>query len=222
VVELKNVSEVAVGLAYSAILLRDASLAAEVSVIEDQSDELFHQLEGWVLRAAAELEDPEELRGMLHLAAAAERIVDSAQSMCRVIEDEGPPHPIIAAALSEADEIVAEAIVAPAAGRRPHPRRAAAAHRDRHGGAGRSSARTGGSTGRARPTAAEAGDRLLAIGPEEGRAPAARVVRRRPSRGRRGLGRAGPSSPGPRSLPARPTPGQSSGTCCQASLTGTR
>ena len=112
VVELKNVSEVAVGLAYSAILLRDVSLAAEVSAIEDQSDELFHQLEGWVLRAAAELDDPEELRGMLHLAAAAERIVDSAQSMCRVIEEEGPPHPIIAAALSEADEIVAEAIVA--------------------------------------------------------------------------------------------------------------
>jgi uncharacterized protein with PhoU and TrkA domain len=112
VVELKNVSEVAVGLAYSAILLRDVSLAGEVSVIEDQSDELFHQLEGWVLRAAKELDDPEELRGMLHLAAASERIVDSAQSMTRVIEEDGPPHPIIAAALSEADEIVAEAEVA--------------------------------------------------------------------------------------------------------------
>lgn len=112
VVELKNVSEVAVGLAYSAILLRDRSLATEVSTIEDKSDELYHQLEGWVLRAACELEDPDELRGMLHLASASERIVDSAQSMCRVIEDEEPPHPIIAAALSEADEIVAEAIVA--------------------------------------------------------------------------------------------------------------
>jgi uncharacterized protein with PhoU and TrkA domain len=112
VVELKNVSEVAVGLAYSAILLRDRSLATEVGVIEDASDELFHQLEGWVLRAAAELDDPEELRGMLHLAAASERIVDAAQSMTRVIEEEGPPHPIIAAALSEADEIVAESTVA--------------------------------------------------------------------------------------------------------------
>lgn len=111
VVELKNVSEVAVGLAYSAILLRDVSLAAEVGVIEDTSDELFHQLEGWVLRAAAELDDPEELRGMLHLASASERIVDSAQSMTRIIETDDQPHPIIAAALSEADEIVAEAIV---------------------------------------------------------------------------------------------------------------
>jgi uncharacterized protein with PhoU and TrkA domain len=112
VVELKNSSEVAVGLAYSAILLRDPTLATEVAVLEDKSDDLYHQLEGWVLRAAAELEDPEELRGLIHLASASERIVDAAQSMTRVIEDEGPPHPIIAAALSEADEIVAEAIIA--------------------------------------------------------------------------------------------------------------
>ena len=111
-VELKNVSEVAVGLAYSAILLRDETLAAEVGVIEDQSDELFHQLEGWVLRAAAELEDPEELRGMLHLAGAAERIVDSAQSLCRIVEEDVDVHPIVAAAFAASDEIVAEAIVA--------------------------------------------------------------------------------------------------------------
>ena len=58
VVELKNVSEVAVGLAYSAILLRDRSLATEVSVIEDRSDDLYHGLEGWVLRAAARARGP--------------------------------------------------------------------------------------------------------------------------------------------------------------------
>ena len=112
VVELKNVSEVAVGLAYSAILLRDRSLATEVSVIEDRSDDLYHGLEGWVLRAAHELEDPDDLRGLLHLASASERIVDAAQSMTRIIETDDAPHPIIAQALSEADEITADAIVA--------------------------------------------------------------------------------------------------------------
>jgi uncharacterized protein with PhoU and TrkA domain len=112
VVELKNASEIAVGLAYSAILLRDRSLAAEVGVIEDKSDDLWHGLEGWVLRAAAEIDDPEQLRGLLHLAAASERIVDSAQSMTRIIETDDVPHPIIAQALAEADEIVADAIVA--------------------------------------------------------------------------------------------------------------
>ena len=111
VVEMKNSSEVAVGLAYSAILLRDRSLAAEVLVLEDKSDDSFHELEGWVLRAAAELEDPEELRGLLHLASSSERIVDAAKSMTRLIESEDPPHPIIAAALSQTDEIVGEAVV---------------------------------------------------------------------------------------------------------------
>lgn len=110
-VELKNSSEVAVGLAYSAILLRDRGLATEVGVIEDRTDILWNELEAWVLRAAAEAEDPESLRGLLHIASASERIADAAQAMTRIVEDEGPPHPVIAQALSEADEIVAEAIV---------------------------------------------------------------------------------------------------------------
>ncbi len=167
VIELKNSSEVAVGLAYSSILLRDRSLATEVAVIEDKSDDLFHQLEGWVLRAAAEADDPEELRGLMHLAAASERIVDAARSMTRIAESEDPPHPIIAAALSEADEIVAEAIVAPGS---------------TVDGRSLSELRLHTETGmevlaiqredrwiyRPRPTRTlAAGDRLLAIGPDE-------------------------------------------------------
>jgi len=167
-VELKDISEVAVGLAYSAILLRDRALATEVGVLEDRSDELFHQLEGWVLRAAAELDDPEELRGLLHLASAAERIVDSAQSLCRVVEEEGPPHPIIAAALAQADEIVAEAIVAEGSEADGQALRELRLHtatgmevlaiqrQERWFYRPRSTRRL------------EAGDRLLALGPEEG------------------------------------------------------
>jgi uncharacterized protein with PhoU and TrkA domain len=170
VVELKNVSEVAVGLAYSAILLQDVSLAAEVSVIEDTSDELFHQLEGWVLRAAAELEDPDELRGLLHLASAAERIVDSAQSMCRVIEDEGPPHPIIAAALVEADEIVADAEVAAGSAADGRTLRELKLH-TQTGMDLLAIQRRGRWIYRPKRTRTlEAEDRLLAIGPEEGAA----------------------------------------------------
>lgn len=168
IIELKNASEVAVGLAYSAILLRDLSLAAEVAVIEDKSDALYHQLEGWVLRAAAELDDPEELRGLIHLASSSERIVDAAKSMTRVIEDEDPPHPIISAALAEADEIVADAVVAagsPAEGRtladlQLHTETGMdvlAIQRDDRWVYRPRRART-----------LQADDRLLAIGPEEG------------------------------------------------------
>lgn len=168
VVELKNTSEVAVGLAYSAILLRDRSLAAEVSVLEDASDELFHQLEGWVLRAASELDDPEELRGMLHLASAAERVVDAAQSMTRVVEDGLPPHPIIAAALSEADEIVADAEVAAGSSIAGHTL-GDLRLQTQTGMEVLAIQRAGRWTYRPRRTRrVEGGDRLLAIGPEEG------------------------------------------------------
>src|SRR5262249_6263488 len=46
-VEMKNLSEVAVGLAYSALLLYDESLAAEVSRLEDRIAEMRERLQGW-------------------------------------------------------------------------------------------------------------------------------------------------------------------------------
>ena len=51
-VEMKNISEVAVGLAYSALVFRDMGLAAEVRHLEDRLDEMKDRLELWVLRAA--------------------------------------------------------------------------------------------------------------------------------------------------------------------------
>ncbi len=169
VVDLKNMSEVAVGLAYAAILLRDHSLVAEVELIEDRSDDLWHALEGWVLRAAAEVEDPEILRGLLHLASASERIVDSAQSMTRIIQRD-EIHPIVAQALSEADEIVVEAMViegsdadgATLSETRFHTRtgmEVLAVQRDGRWIYRPRSSRT-----------LKAGDRLLTLGPEEGAA----------------------------------------------------
>lgn len=170
VVELKNAAEAAVGLAYAAILLRDRTLAAEVSVIEDKSDDLYHGLEGWVLRAAAELEDPEELRGLLHLASSSERIVDSAQSMTRIIETDDPPHPIVVQALSEADEITADAFVQP--GSRVEGRTLSELRLHTETGMEILAIdRRGRWLYRPRSTRRlETGDRLLALGPEEGAA----------------------------------------------------
>jgi uncharacterized protein with PhoU and TrkA domain len=112
-VEMKNASEVAVGLAYSAILFRDKGLAAEVGAIEDSTDEMHHELERWVLRAVTEGGEPDSLRGLLHLAFANERIADAAQEMTRLVENEDEPHPVISEALAEADEIVVQEVVAP-------------------------------------------------------------------------------------------------------------
>lgn len=111
-VELKNASETAVGLAYSTILLGDRDLAHQVAAIESRTDELWDELERWALEAAAETDQPVQLRGLFHIAAASERIADAARDMTRLVAGDDPPHPIIASALGETGEIVADAIVA--------------------------------------------------------------------------------------------------------------
>src|SRR2546421_482293 len=103
-VEMKNISEVAVGLAYSALVLRDQGLAAEVNHLEDRLDEMNERLELWVLRAAQERVDPAGLRGLLHLAHAAEEIGGAAQQMVWLVEEGGELHPLLAIALGDADE----------------------------------------------------------------------------------------------------------------------
>jgi uncharacterized protein with PhoU and TrkA domain len=107
-VEMKNVSEAAVGLAYSALLLYDQGLAAQVTQLEDRLDEMREQLELWVLRAGAEMVDPSPLRGLLHLGAAAEEISDAAQQIVWLVEEEEEMHPVLAVALGEADDVVVQ------------------------------------------------------------------------------------------------------------------
>ena len=104
-VEMKNVSEAAVGLAYSALLLKDQGLAAQVTQLEDRLDEMREQLELWVLRAGAETVDPSGLRGLLHLGAASEEVGDAAQQLVWLVEQDEEMHPILAVALGEADEV---------------------------------------------------------------------------------------------------------------------
>jgi len=111
-VEMKNSAEVAVGLAYSALLFNDQALAAEVSSLEQRSDDVHDQLESWILRSAQEARNPDDLRGLLRIADASEMIFDAAREMTRLVEQGEDLHPVIAAALVESDEVGYEGVVA--------------------------------------------------------------------------------------------------------------
>jgi uncharacterized protein with PhoU and TrkA domain len=169
-VEMKNISEVAVGLAYSALLFNDQSLAAEVSALEDRLDEMRERLEIWVLRSAAGEIDPSPLRGLLHLGDAAEEIGDAAQQMVWLVEREEEMHPVLAMALGDTDEVIARVPVA--AGSALDGRTLSEAKLELETGyyllairrAGRYLYRPRG------PVRLQAGDELIAIGPDEGRA----------------------------------------------------
>jgi uncharacterized protein with PhoU and TrkA domain len=111
-VEMKNISEVAVGLAYSALRLRDVGLAAEVSHLEDRLDDMQERMETWVLRGAHDQIDPSPLRGLLHLSRAAEEIGDAAQQMVWLVEQGEELHPILDIALGDAEEVAVRVPVA--------------------------------------------------------------------------------------------------------------
>jgi uncharacterized protein with PhoU and TrkA domain len=110
-VELKDLSEAAVGLAYSAILFNNRALAAEVAALEARSDILHDELESWVLRAAPEARNPDELRGLLRLGSASESMCDAARDMTWYVEHGEPLHPVVQLALEETEETGAETMV---------------------------------------------------------------------------------------------------------------
>jgi len=113
-VEMKNLSETAIGLAYSALVLRDHALAREVRSLEERLGEMKASLQTWVLRAAGDNLDPSPLRGLLHLAEAADDIGDQALHMVSLVLDQEDVHPVLALALGDTDDVVVQVPVGPA------------------------------------------------------------------------------------------------------------
>ncbi|MGZ4108185.1 MAG: potassium channel family protein [Actinomycetota bacterium] len=167
-VEMKNISESAVGLAYSSLLFNDRSLAAEVGTLESRSDILHDELESWVLRAAPEARNPDDLRGLLRLAAASEAICDAARDMSWYVERGEELHPVVQMALAETEETGYETVVE--RGSRAEGRTLKDLQLETETGMFVLAVQRGRRwiyRPRAR-FALEAGDRLIAVGPEEG------------------------------------------------------
>src|SRR6266581_5504162 len=167
-IEMKNAAEVAVGLAYSSLLFKDPALAAEVATLEARSDFLHDELESWVLKAAPEARNTDELRGLLRLGYASETIFDAARDMTWLVEQGEELHPVVRMALEETEEVAVETLVEPGSAADGHSLRQLAVETE-----------TGmlvlavqrGRRWIYRPRARfelQAGDRVISIGPEEG------------------------------------------------------
>jgi uncharacterized protein with PhoU and TrkA domain len=112
VVLMKNMSELAVDLAYGSVLLGDEALAEEVRNLEVEVDALKPRFEAWALRAAAEVEDPVSIRGLLHVAAATEVISDAALEISEGVLRGLGGHPVVQAAVEDSDEVLVSVPVA--------------------------------------------------------------------------------------------------------------
>ncbi|ELZ35655.1 potassium channel family protein [Halorubrum tebenquichense] len=112
IVLMKNLSELAVDLAYGSVLFDNEELAEEVSNLEIEVDALQSRFEAWTLRAAAEADDPVSLRGLIHLGVATEEISDAALAITEGVRRDLDVHPVVEMAVQESDEIITRTIVA--------------------------------------------------------------------------------------------------------------
>jgi uncharacterized protein with PhoU and TrkA domain len=113
IVLMKNMSELAVDLAYGAILFNSEDLAREVVELEVEVDALQSRFEAWTLRAAGRVEDPVRLRGLVHLGRSTEVISDAAVEISEGVLRGIGTHPVIAEAVLESDEVLTRSVITP-------------------------------------------------------------------------------------------------------------
>ncbi len=100
--EMKDISELIIDLAYSAVLFNSTEIAEEVKYLEVRMDKLNYDIRINAMMAARSKEDAEQLAGILQIAQAAERISNTAGDIILLMEDK--TEPILPRILKKADE----------------------------------------------------------------------------------------------------------------------
>ncbi len=109
IAEMKNISELTVGLAYSAVMFESKEIAAEVRDLEESMDRMKDELEILVMKGARGVTGGtnfEELRGILHVAISSETISDAAYEIADVVLRDIKLHPVFLASIRESDEVI--------------------------------------------------------------------------------------------------------------------
>lgn len=110
--EMKDVSELIVDLAYSAVLFDSKEIAEEVSFLEAKMDTLKYQIRLSSMLAARNVEEAEQLTGILQVASAAETIANAAGDMVKLLDIDIESRPFIPSILRDADEKINTTVLA--------------------------------------------------------------------------------------------------------------
>ena len=110
-VEMKNLSELMIDLAYSAALFNDKELAEDVIELESRIDTLAYLLDMEIMIAARDAEDAETLIGVSTVAAAADKISDAAADIAAIVTRNIGIHPIIGEIFEKVEERLMKATV---------------------------------------------------------------------------------------------------------------
>jgi uncharacterized protein with PhoU and TrkA domain len=102
--EMKNLSELMIDLAYSAALFNDKDLAEDVLELELRVDTLAYLLEISIMVAARDARDAEDLLGVSTVASAADKISDAAADIAAIVTQNIGVHPIVSEIFEKVEE----------------------------------------------------------------------------------------------------------------------
>lgn len=103
-VEMKDLSELMIDLAYSAALFNSRPLAEEVIELERRVDNLTYLLDMSAMVAARDVKDAESLVGVTMVAAATDKISDAAADMAVIVLRDIGIHPLVREAFERMEE----------------------------------------------------------------------------------------------------------------------
>jgi len=112
--EMKNLSELMIDLAYSAALFNDKELAEDVLELENRVDTLTYLLDMEIMIATRDPDDAEALAGVSKVASAADKISDAAADIAAIVTQNIGVHPIISEVFEKVEERLTRAKVSKA------------------------------------------------------------------------------------------------------------
>ncbi len=110
-VEMKNLSELMIDLAYSAALFNDKELAEDVMALEERVDNLAYLLDMELMVAARDAKGAEALIGVSTVAAATNKISDAAADIAGIVTHNIGVHPIVGEIFEKVEERLMKATV---------------------------------------------------------------------------------------------------------------
>jgi uncharacterized protein with PhoU and TrkA domain len=105
-IEMKNISEKIVDLAFSSVMFDSEDIAREVLRLEDRVDDLLAMLRMKVLMAAETARDARRLLPILSIAASMDEIADAAGDLAKMLLKGFKLHPVVLEALKMVDEVI--------------------------------------------------------------------------------------------------------------------
>ncbi|MGD0643544.1 MAG: TrkA C-terminal domain-containing protein [Candidatus Bathyarchaeia archaeon] len=109
--EMKNLSELMIDLAYSAALYNDKDLAEDVLALESRVDTLAYLLDMEIMVAARDPKDAEAMVGISIVASATDKISDAAADIAAIVTRNIGIHPIVGEIFEKVEERIMKVTV---------------------------------------------------------------------------------------------------------------